>query len=104
MVLNKGHQMYHGKFDQLIKAINPKRRMLFEFQKSPNKVIIDKLKFDFSFIITDNILTAELPENNLKDLLILLLKDFQPQRMSFEDLPVEETMRSFFTNPNKYLK
>ena len=35
---------------------------------------------------------------------INLLENFQPLSMSFEDLPVEETMRSFFKNPEKYLK
>jgi len=104
LVLNKGKQMYHGHFEELIKAINPKRRLFFQFSEDPNNIIIEKLKNKFEFKINDNILMSELSEDKLKSLLLCLLENFQPLSMSFEDLPVEETMRSFFKKPEKYLK
>ena len=103
-MLNKGEQMYHGEFEELIKAINPKRRLFFQFSNNPDKNIIEKLKNKFEFQINDNILMSELSEDKLKSLLLILLENFQPLSMSFEDLPVEETMRSFFINPDQYLK
>ena len=33
-----------------------------------------------------------------------LLNISNPKTLSFEDLPVEETLRNFFENPKKYLK
>ena len=51
----------------------------------------------------DNILTAQLPDSELKELLATLLDQSSPHSMSFEDLPVEETMKSFFQNPQDYL-
>ena len=53
--------------------------------------------------LNDNILTAQLPESELKELLAILLDQSSPHSMSFEDLPVEETMKSFFQNPQNYL-
>ena len=54
-------------------------------------------------VIGDKI-SIQLSEDKLKSLLLCLLENFQPLSMSFEDLPVEETMRSFFKKPEKYLK
>ena len=105
LVLHKGEQMYDGKFNELIKGINPKRRLFFEFNEISNAVsYLDELKLLYNFEISENILTAELPESELKELLLKLLDQFSPLSLSFEDLPVEETMRSFFINPDKYLK
>jgi len=104
LVLHKGSQMYDGKFNDLIRAINPKRRLFFQFNDSFNEDSLSELKALYSFKINNNILTAELPESDLKDLLVKLLDSFSPISMSFEDLPVEETMRNFFINPDQYLK
>mgnify|MGYP001091057628 CR=1 FL=1 len=102
-VLHKGNQVYDGKFNELIKSVNPKRRLLFEFSSNPDKDFLIELKLDYDFKIHDNVLTAELPESLLKDLLTKLLNKSSPHSLSFEDLPVEETMRSFFENPKKFL-
>ena len=104
LVLHKGEQMYDGRFNDLIQAINPKRRLYFQFSSSVQESYIQEIKSKYIFEVKDDILTAELPETELKGLLLELLNKFQPQSMSFEDLPVEETMRSFFKNPNQYLK
>jgi len=103
LVLHNGEQMYDGKFNELIKAVNPDRRLLFEFSDTPDIDYINTIKDQFSFIIKDNILTAQLPEDELKNLLSKLLNKFSPQSMSFENLPVEETMKNFFQNPQDYL-
>ena len=103
LVLNNGSQIYDGLFNDLIKAINPERRLVFEFSEETDLNHIDSLDAKFEFQIQDNILTAQLPESQLRELLSKLLEKFSPQSMSFEDLPVEETMRSFFKNPQDYL-
>ena len=103
LVLHGGKQMYDGKFNELIKAINPERRLLFEFSRMPEKSYIQNLKNKFKLELNDNILTAQLPDSELKKLLAILLDQSSPHSMSFEDLPVEETMKSFFQNPQDYL-
>lgn len=103
LVLHNGQQMYDGKFNELIKAVNPDRRLLFEFSDTLDIEYINTIKDQFSFKIKDNILTAQLPEDELKNLLSKLLNKFSPQSMSFENLPVEETMKNFFQNPQDYL-
>ena len=102
-VLNKGESVYDGDFSELIKSINPKRRLVFEFTSDPDMNYIDRLRSSFPLDIKDRILSAELSEDKLRDLLKDLLSNHSPQSMSFIDLPVEETMKNFFENPNKYL-
>ena len=103
-VLNKGKQIYDGDFKKLIKTINPKRKLIYEFPLSPDPQSIDELNKLYKFEINDNVLVAELPEHILQELLIQLLNIESPINMIFEDLPVEETMKNFFENPKKYLK
>ena len=50
-----------------------------------------------------NLLTAELSEDKLQNLVSSLIKIEPPQNLIFEDLPVEEAMRNFFENPDKYI-
>ena len=45
-----------------------------------------------------------MPEKDLHELLNILLEKYRPENISFEDLPVDETMKSFFENPSKFLK
>jgi ABC-2 type transport system ATP-binding protein len=103
LVLHDGEQIYDGEFSDLIKSINPRRRLFFEFSIIPEQSYLNNLKNKFKFELNDNILTAQLPESELKNLLSTLLDKFSPQSMSFEDLPVEEAMKSFFQNPQNYL-
>jgi len=102
-VLNKGEQIYDGDFKQLINKINPKRKFIYELSENYDKAFLNNLSKQFNFNINDNIITAELPENILQDLLLELLKKTSPISLSFEDLPVEETMKNFFEDPGKYL-
>ena len=69
LVLNNGSQIYDGLFNDLIKAINPERRLVFEFSEETDLNHIDSLDAEFEFQIQDNILTAQLPESQLRGLL-----------------------------------
>ena len=103
-VLNKGEQIYDGDFNNLIKSVNPKRKFIYELSNDYDSKIIEQLNKQFDFTLKDNVITAELSETILNNLLIKLLAISNPKTLSFEDLPVEETLRSFFANPTKYLK
>jgi ABC-2 type transport system ATP-binding protein len=103
-VLHKGRSVYDGDFKTLIKNVNPRRRLVFEFKNNPENNFINLLHEKFTFQINDKILTAILPELMLQELLSILLKNHAANNISFEDLPVDDTMRSFFQNPNKYIQ
>ena len=102
-ILNKGKPIYDGNFNNLIKKINPERKLIFEFLEIPEKQIIDKLRNDFKFEIQEKILTAILSESELQTLLKILLKEYTANNISFEDLPVDDTMKNFFQDPQKYI-
>ena len=48
-------------------------------------------------------ITGELAEDSIKLLLIDLLKIDYSKNFKIDELPVEEAMKSFFTNPNLFL-
>ena len=102
-VLNKGQSVYDGDFNTLIKRINPGRKLIFEFIDQPNPEFINDIKKEFDFNVSNKILTALLPEKELQSLLKRLLKHHTANNISFEDLPVDDSMRSFFQNPQKYI-
>ena len=102
-VLHKGKAIYDGDFNELIKNINPHRRLIFEFIKSPNHHFINSLQSKFKFEMKGKILTANLSESNLQNLLSSLLENHKANNISFEDLPVDDTLRNFFQNPDKYI-
>ena len=102
-ILNKGKAIYDGNFNKLIKSINPERKLMFEFIDTPTEKAINELIPNFKYKITNKVLTAILPEYNLQELLKILLKNYPTNNISFEDLPVDDTMRSFFENPKKYI-
>ena len=86
------------------KNINPGRKLIFEFMHIPNKEYINDLNDKFKFQINNKILTAMLPESDLQELLRNLLGNYKANNISLEDLPVDDTLRNFFQNPNKYIK
>tara|TARA_B000000532_G_scaffold74881_1_gene59754 strand:- start:333 stop:1322 length:990 start_codon:yes stop_codon:yes gene_type:complete len=102
-VLNKGKSVYDGNFKNLVKNINPKRKLVFEFNKLPDSVLINDLKKKFDFDIKDKILTSILDEEELQVLLKHLLQNFKANNISFEDIPVDDAMKSFFENPQQYI-
>ena len=103
LFLNKGNKIYDGDFNTLIRGINPKRKLVYEFPNNPDSNLLNNLYSNYQFIINDKVLTAELSENNLQSLVSELIKIESPQNLIFEDLPVDEAMRSFFENPDKYI-
>ena len=103
-VLNKGEQIYDGNFNSLIKSVNPKRKFIYGLPDHYDLAAINSFHDEFDFIIKDNVVTEELSEDLLNQLLVKLLNINSPTTLSFEELPVEETLRNFFENPKKYLK
>ena len=102
-VLNKGRSVYDGNFKNLVKNINPKRKLVFEFNKLPDLILINELKKKFDFDIKDKILTSVLNEEKLQVLLKHLLQNFKANNITFEDIPVDDAMKSFFENPQQYI-
>ena len=102
-VMNKGEGLYDGNFSSLIKKINPTKKLLYTFETIPDIQTINNLKENFEFTLDNNILIAQLNDDLLNQLLQKLFKISNPQSFLIEDLPVEETMRSFFEKPENYL-
>ena len=103
-VLHKGQSIYDGNFNTLIKSINPDKKLIFEFFESPSETIIKNLEKTYKFNIRNNILTSTMSEVELQKLLKILLEKEIAKNISFEDLPVDDSMRSYFENPDKYIK
>jgi len=58
----------------------------------------------YKFIIDGTIINAELPDSELTKLVYDLFKIAPPISITMENLPVEDTMRTFFSEPEKFLK
>ena len=102
-VMNKGEGLYDGDFSALVKKVNPTKKLIYTFDQIPSNDIINDLKSQFDFRLENNMLIAQLDDNLLNNLLKELFQISLSQSFVIEDLPVEETMRSFFENPNNYL-
>ncbi|MBC8198106.1 MAG: ATP-binding cassette domain-containing protein [Candidatus Marinimicrobia bacterium] len=102
-IIHKGEGLYDGDFETLVKKINPKRRLQFEFSSNLKSLNVEKLINKPNVSINDQCLTAELPDNEMMDFLNQLFELDTPASFSFEELPVEETMKSFFANPEKFI-
>lgn len=103
-VIHKGRSMYDGNFETLVNRVNPERKLTFEFSQPPSSKRMESLKQDFQFHLNHSILTTELPDEEMKLLLTELFKLDTPQAFELVDLPVEDTMRSFFANPERFIK
>ena len=104
LVIHKGISLYDGDFEELVNRVNPKRKLLFEFSKYPKETKLQELSSKYLFEQKDNFIHAELPANDLTLLVSELFKINIPASITLEDLPVEDTMRSFFAEPNKFLE
>ena len=102
-VIHKGSSLYDGNFKDLIKKINPKSKFTFEFLNVPTNENLSKIKNKYNIQIDGNYLTGELVENDIKLLLIDLLQIDKSKTFKIDELPVEEAMKSFFINPEKYI-
>tara|TARA_B100001758_G_C17938267_1_gene366982 strand:- start:241 stop:588 length:348 start_codon:yes stop_codon:yes gene_type:complete len=103
-VMNKGRGLYDGDFSDLIKKINPTKKLVYNLDKTLSNKDIEILEKKYIIDINDNILVAHLDDNKLNQLLIDLFEISHSTSFQIEDLPVEETMRSFFEDPENYLK
>ena len=103
-VIHKGASLYDGDFNDLVNRVNPKRKLLFEFNEIPDQSKTERLSENYNFRLDDTILYAELPDKELTKLVSELFQLGVPASITMEDLPVEETMRSFFKDPEKFLK
>jgi ABC-2 type transport system ATP-binding protein len=102
-VMNKGQGLYDGNFSTLIKKINPTKKLTYTFSEKPNNKLLLQISKSFDVNIEQNILIAHLNDSKLNDLLKLLFELSSSTSISIEDLPVEDTMRSFFESPESYL-
>ena len=103
-VIHKGASLYDGDFNDLVNRVNPKRKLLFEFNEIPDQSKTERLSENYNFRLDDTILYAELPDKELTKLVSELFQLGVPASITMEDLPVEDTMRSFFKDPEKFLK
>ena len=103
-VIHKGASLYDGNFNDLVNSVNPKRKLLFEFNEIPDQSKTERLSENYNFRLDDTILYAELPDKELTKLVSELFQLGVPASITMEDLPVEDTMRSFFKDPEKFLK
>ena len=103
-VIHKGTSLYDGDFEKLVNSVNPKRKLIFEFSEIPDANKTKILSGKYIFNMNDTILHAELPDNELTNLLSELFHLGIPASITMEDLPVEDTMRSFFMAPEKFLE
>jgi ABC-2 type transport system ATP-binding protein len=102
-VMNKGQGLYDGNFSTLIKKINPTKKLTYTFSEKPNNKLLSQISKSFDINVEQNILIAHLNDSKLNDLLKLLFELSSSTSISIEDLPVEDTMRSFFESPESYL-
>ena len=103
-VIHKGASLYDGDFNDLVNRVNPKRKLLFEFNEIPDQSKTERLSENYNFRLDDTILYAELSDKELTKLVSELFQLGLPASITMEDLPVEDTMRSFFKDPEKFLK
>ncbi len=103
VVIHKGRRLYDGDFEKLVNRINPRRRLTFEFSSLPAQSVLDDLNRQFDFNLDFHYLTAELKEDEMNRFLARLFTVDTPRSFSLEELPVEETMKSFFANPEKFV-
>ena len=103
-VIHKGVSLYDGDFEKLVNRVNPKRKLIFEFSEIPDTNKTKILSEKYIFNLNDTILHAELPDKELTNLVSELFHLGIPASITMEDLPVEDTMRSFFMAPKKFLE
>ena len=73
-VIHKGSGLYDGNFNELIKKINPKSKLIFEFKNKPTEQDLIKIKNQYNIRIENNQLIGELVDVDIKSLLLDLLK------------------------------
>ena len=59
-VMNKGQGLYDGDFSELVKKINPTKKLIYTFDQIPSDDTINDLSSEFKFELENNILIAHL--------------------------------------------
>jgi ABC-2 type transport system ATP-binding protein len=103
IVIHKGKRLYDGNFDTLVNRINPRRKLNFEFTNLPESEKLEKLRKEYEFNLDLNYLSAEFKDDEMNRLLASLFAMDTPKTFSLEELPVEQTMKSFFANPDQFV-
>ena len=103
LVIHKGKPLYDGDFKHLVQRIHPQRKLTFAFSSFPDFDPIRQLQDHFEFKLDGHLLTAELPDSQVNLLLSHLFQLNTPQYFSLEELPVEDTMKAFFANPEQFI-
>ncbi len=67
-VMNKGEGLYDGNFSDLVKKINPTKKLIYTFDKTPSNDIINDLQSQFDFKLENNMLIAQLDDKLLNNL------------------------------------
>lgn len=104
VVIHEGKKLYDGDFDILVNRVNPVRKLTFEFESLPDDTQLNQLKNEFNFNLDAHFLTASLVDSEMNRLLSKLFALNTPRLFSLEELPVEETMKSFFASPEKFIR
>ena len=102
-VIHNGSSLYDGNFNDLVKKINPKSKLIFEFNNKPANQDLSKIKNQYDVNINHKQLIGELIDSDIKALLIDLLQIDSSKNFTIDELPVEEAMKSFFLNPENFL-
>ncbi|MAJ45075.1 MAG: hypothetical protein CMF96_10080 [Candidatus Marinimicrobia bacterium] len=102
-VIHRGEGLYDGNFDQLVRYINPKKRLQFVFSSKLENIHLEEVLKNPNIKIQEKSLIAELPEKEMTVFLNRLFELDSPASVSLEELPVEQTMKAFFTNPVKFI-
>tara|TARA_B100001029_G_C15063775_1_gene461305 strand:+ start:6263 stop:7255 length:993 start_codon:yes stop_codon:yes gene_type:complete len=102
-VIHKGEGLYDGDFDQLVKRINPKKRLQFEFSTQIENIDIEGILENQNIKLEKQSLIADLPDSEITNLIKKLFEIDNPKSFLLEELPVEETMKAFFANPEKFI-
>ena len=70
------HEEKLDDYTDLIKKINPERRLIFEFENEPDEQFINDLTKEYNFNINQKVITANLPDSKLQKLLSILTKEY----------------------------
>ena len=102
-VIHEGKGLYDGDFDKLIEKINPLKKLIFEVQSNSDINKLIKVLGKHKIEIHQNILSSQLPDEKMTQLISELFNIVTPKSFTVEELPVEDAMRAFFDNPRKFI-
>ena len=102
-VIHDGKGLYDGDFEKLIEKVNPFKKLVFELKSNSDINKLIKLLGKHKIEIHQNILSTQLPDEKMNQLISELFTLVTPKSFTVEELPVEDTMKSFFNNPKSFI-